>query len=46
MSKCAIDNHRIDEVFVVGQVSLANSDGNVVGSHLASALFGEVDLVE
>ena len=46
MGECAIHNDRVDEVFVVGQVCLADSDRDVLGAHLASALFGEVNLVK
>ena len=46
MGKCAIDNDGIDEEFVIGQVGLANADGDVFGTELASAFFGEVHLVK
>ena len=36
----------VDEVFVVDEVCLVDSDGDVFCAHLASADFGEVNLVE
>ena len=46
MRECGVHDDGINEVFVVGQVCLADADGYVFGAELVAAVFGEVDIIE